>query len=255
MFFYLSKALFFLIKPINWVGFVLLFAIFTKKEKRRKKAVITAFAMLLFFSNHFIFNLVINWWEPPAMDMTKIEIPYDIGILLGGYSSLNKRPDHDRHNFSERGNRFFQTYELYKFGKIKKILLTGGNGAILQDLPSEAELMRDLLIKIGVPEADIIVEANSRTTYENAVFTKKILAEKYPNVRCLLITSAWHTPRSQGIFEKQGMDFEVFPVDYLSERIKVTPDDFLPNKLGFYYWEVLIKEWVGYCAYWAKGYI
>ncbi|MFT5746699.1 MAG: uncharacterized SAM-binding protein YcdF (DUF218 family) [Paraglaciecola sp.] len=255
MFFYLSKILFFLIKPINWVGFLLLFAIFTKKEKRCKKAVIAAFAMLLFFGNHFIFNLVVNSWEPTAVDMTKIEQPYEIGILLGGYSSMNKRPNQDRHNFNERGNRFFQAYELYKFGKIEKILLTGGNGFILQDLPSEATQIRDFLIKIGVPDSVIIVESVSRTTYENAVYTKKILTESYPDARCLLITSAWHMPRSQGIFQKQGMDFDTFPVDYLSERVKVTPDDFLPNKLGFYYWEMLIKEWVGYCAYWAKGYL
>ena len=234
---------------------MLLFGIFTKSEKWRKKAITAAFAMLLFFGNHFIFNLVVNWWESPAMDMTKIEQPYDIGILLGGYSSLNKRPNHDRHNFNERGNRFFQTYELYKTGKIKQILLTGGNGAILQDLASEAVEMRKFLIKIGVPDSAIIIEPNSRTTYENAVFTKEILTKKYPNARCLLITSAWHMPRSKATFQKAGMNFDTFSVDYLSERVKFTPDDFLPNKLGFYYWEVLIKEWVGYCAYWARGYL
>lgn len=234
---------------------MLLFGIFTKSEEWRKKAIIAAFVMLLFFGNHFIFNLIVNWWEPPAVDMTKIEQPYDIGILLGGYSSLNKRPNHDRHNFSERGNRFFQTYELYKAGKIKQILLTGGNGAILQDLASEATEMRKFLIKIGVPDSVIIVEPNSRTTYENAVFTKEILSEKYPNARCLLITSAWHMPRAKGIFKKLDMDFDIFPVDYWSERIKLTPDDILPSRLGFYYWELLIKEWVGYCAYWVKGYL
>ncbi len=233
----------------------MLFGIFTKSEEWRKKVVIAAFVMLLFFSNHFIFNLVVNWWEPPAVDMMSIEQPYDIGILLGGYSSLNKRPDHDRHNFSERGNRFFQTYELYKAGKIKQILLTGGNGAILQDLASEAVEMRQFLIKIGVPDSVIIVEPNSRTTYENAVFTQEILVEKYPNARCLLITSAWHMPRAKAIFKKLNMDFDTFPVDYWSERIKLTPDDILPSRLGFYYWELLIKEWVGYCAYWVKGYL
>lgn len=189
------------------------------------------------------------------MKMTSIETPYDIGILLGGYSSMNKRPNDDRQNFNERGNRFIQTYELYKAGKIKKILLTGGNGSILQDLASEATEMRQFLVKIGVPDSAIIVESKSRNTYENAIFTKEILEESYPNARCLLITSAWHMPRSKAIFEKAGMPFDVFSVDYLSERTKLTPDDILPDKLGFYHWELLIKEWVGYWGYWAKGYL
>ena len=255
MFFFLSKFLFFVIKPLNWVLFVLLYGIFTKRATRRKKSLIIALLMVLFFGNHFIFNLVAHWWETPAMDMRRIETPYDIGILLGGYSDLNKRPDEDRQNFSESGNRFFQTYELYKFGKIKKILLTGGNGSILQDLPSEATEMRLFLLKIGVPDSAIIVEPNSRNTYENAVFTKEILDNNYPNARCLLITSAWHCPRSEAIFKKAGMPFDVFPVDYFSENIKLTPDDIMPDRLGFYHWELLIKEWVGYMVYWAKGYL
>lgn len=255
MFFYISKILAFLIKPVNWIFFLLLYAVFTKKEKRRKQSIVAILALTLFFGNHFIFNLMVNWWEPPSVNMYSIEEPYDIGILLGGYSSMNQRPNEDRQNFNQRGNRFFHTYELYKIGKIKKILLTGGNGSILEDLASEAVEIRKFLLKIGVPDSDIIVESNSRTTYENAIYTKEVLDKNYPNARCLLITSAWHMPRSVATFKKAGLDFDTFPVDYISERVKLTPNDLLPDRMGFYYWEIIIKEWVGYLGYKAKGYL
>ena len=65
---------------------------------------------------------------------------------------------------------------------------------------SEAILTRELLIRLGVPDSAIIVEPASRNTYENALFTREILKEKYPNAtpRLLLITSAWHMRRSMG---------------------------------------------------------
>lgn len=235
---------------------ILLFAIFTKNQKRRKKSIITAVVMMFFFTNHFIYNQVALLWEVETITESDIQNPYDIGILLGGYSNPNVRPGQNRHNFSERGNRFMNALELYHAGKFKKILLTGGSGRILAKESSEAVQMQSFLIKIGIPAEDIIVEGNSRNTYENAIFTKAILDEKYPNAKCLLITSAWHMPRSIGCFRKAGVEFTPYSVDFISEKTRYLLDDTLiPDRLGFYRWEILIKEWVGYVAYWVKGYI
>ena len=65
-----------------------------------------------------------------------------------------------------------------KKGKFKKFLLTGGSGFMFGTEKSEAVLARELLIRLGVPDEDIIVEPDSKNTFENALFTKKILAEK-----------------------------------------------------------------------------
>ncbi|MBK8567502.1 MAG: YdcF family protein [Saprospiraceae bacterium] len=146
-------------------------------------------------------------------------------------------------------------YQLYKTGKVKKLLLTGGSGDILQKNPSEGEEMRKFLLDIGVPESDIIVEGGSRNTWENAVFSKQMLDEKHPNERYLLITSAWHMRRSIGCFEKAGVAFTPFSVDFLSERDRWAPENCLvPDRIGFYLWEMMIKEWVGCIMYRLKGY-
>jgi uncharacterized SAM-binding protein YcdF (DUF218 family) len=256
MFFILSKVLVFLIKPLNWVIALMLYSLFSKKQKRKRQSLIWAITLTLFFSNQLIFNEVIRLWEPKTIRMDQIEESYDIGILLGGYSSSNIIPSEDRHNFNEAGNRFFNAFELYKSGKVKKLLLTGGSGRIMNNEWNEADEMAIFFKKIGIPREDFMIESESRNTHENAVFTAKLLSRKYPNSRCLLITSASHMPRSIGCFSKQKVDFIPFCVNYLSEKRRLSPEYWLlPNRLGFYKWEILIKEWVGYLVYWVRGYV
>ena len=254
MFFVISKLLAFLLQPINWVAVVLLYAFFTKREKYKRKLFVLGLCLFFFFNNHFIFNQVMCWWEPDPIAFKEVG-HYDIGVLLGGYSNFFLVHNHDRHTFSERANRLTQTLELYKIGKIDKFLLTGGSGNVLEEVPSEADKAYHFLTTIGIPPEDIILEPDSRNTYENALFTKKILAEKYPNAKCLLITSAFHMTRSEGCFKKLGMDFDTFSVDHIGEHARFHPESlFLPDRLGFYKWEILVKEFVGNLMYWLKGY-
>jgi uncharacterized SAM-binding protein YcdF (DUF218 family) len=255
MFFVLSKLLFFIIQPINWLAAMLLISIFSKKPLRKKKALIAAAILLFFFTNRLVFNQFAKAWELDTITADQIQQPYDIGILLGGYSNYNIRPNHDRFNVNARGNRFLNTYELYRTGKIRKILLTGGSGDLQQDVPSEGEEMKKFLLRLGVPAEDIIVEGKSRNTWENAIFTKSILEEQYPNANYLLITSAWHMRRSIGCFKKAGVRFTPFSVDFISEVDRFSPENaIIPDRAGFYFWEMLIKEWVGTVAYKMKGY-
>lgn len=256
MFFILSKILYVFIQPINWVLFMLLWAGLTKKPLRRKRLLWTAVIMVLFFSNRMILNNVIGWWEVETITADQIEEPYDIGILLGGYSNSRILPNHDRFNLSTRGNRFMNAYELYRTGKVKRLLLTGGTGSLLQDEPSEALLAADFLKRIGVPDSAIIIENQSRNTWENAAFSAETIRQQAGNPSCLLVTSAYHMRRASGCFEKAGVSFTPFSVDFVRQEPELQPKYWLiPDPIGLYYWEALIKEWLGCLAYWVKGYL
>lgn len=256
MFFVLSKVLFFLIQPINWIVWPLIYTLFGKNEKWRKKTLIVSLSAGLFFSNHFIFNQFVKLWEVDTITTSDIKEPYDIGILLGGYSNFFVKPDADRHNFNERGTRFFQAYELYMKGKFKKFLLTGGSGLMFETEKSEAILTRELLLRLGVPDVDIIVEPASRNTFENALFTQEILEEKYSKANLLLITSAWHMRRSIGCFDRVDLKYTPFSVDFAGEENRFVPSSLLiPNSETIWRWEILMKEMIGYMAYRARGYI
>jgi len=233
---------------------MLLYAIFGKNKKWKLRCRNWAVVLILFFSNHFIFNLVIRAWESDVIAVESLET-YDIGIVLGGYSNFEIYP-RDRYNFSKRANRLTQAIELYKKGVFKKMLLTGGSGSILLDERSEAAEVEAYLLLMGVKQEDIILEPDSRNTHENATLTKAILDKDYPNAKCLLITSGFHMRRSKGCFRKEQIAFTAFSTDVIGERNRFTPNTLLlPNRDGFWRWEMLMKEWVGYTVYWLRGYI
>ncbi|MFZ8477648.1 YdcF family protein, partial [Staphylococcus aureus] len=85
---------------------------------------------------------------------------------------------------------------LYHEGKIEKILVTGGNGNLFLNEPDESSFLEKEFIRNGVKKEDIILEKKSRNTYENAIFSKKILDSLKLKPPYILITSASHMPRS-----------------------------------------------------------
>lgn len=255
MFFILSKALFFMIQPLNWIIGLLIYSIFSKKPKWKKRTRNLAVIFLIFFSNGFVLNLAIKSWETDILPVSALEDSYDIGIVLGGYSNFHLQQE-DRYHFSAGANRLTQALELYKEGKVKKLLLTGGSGSLIKKMPNEAELIKPFLLKMGVAENDLIIEPFAKNTHENAVFTNKILKENYPDATCLLITSAYHMRRSKACFKKEEVQFTAFSTDLLGEEIQFSfAALFIPDSGGISRWELLIKEWVGYVVYWLAGYV
>ena len=255
MFFILSKLLYFLIQPLNWIIGLLLFSVFSKKAKWKKKSRNLALILLIFFTNPLLLNLFTKAWQSDVYTVESLGENFDIGIVLGGYSNFRLQP-RDRYHFSGSVNRFTQALELYKEGKIKKMLLTGGTGSLWKDVPGEAGEIKRFLIKMGVPEDDIIIESKSRNTRENALFTKEILEKSYPNANCLLITSATHMRRSKGCFNKVGVAFTPFSTDITVEEFRWSLGTTIyPTPDGFNRWGLIIKEWIGYLVYWIVGYV
>ncbi len=84
--------------------------------------------------------------------------------------------------------------------------------------------MGRLLEALGVPRERLTLESRSRDTYENAVFTKRLI-NPAPGERWLLVTSGWHMPRAIGCFRKAGFPVEAWTVDYrTSGRVDLWPN-------------------------------
>jgi uncharacterized SAM-binding protein YcdF (DUF218 family) len=78
---------------------------------------------------------------------------------------------------------------------------------------AEAISAREIWLSLGVPAERMMFEAKSRNTWENAVFTRELVKPK-PGETWLLVTSAWHMPRSIGIFLRVGFPVVPYPVAY-----------------------------------------
>jgi len=246
MFYIASKLLAFLGKPIFWV-FILLISALIFKTKRRK---ILLFSLITFyfFTNSFIADSCCRIWETPRYAPTEI---YDIGIVLGGIADYDNVTH--AHNFKKHADRIMDAQQLYHQEKIKKILISGGNGMLFNDGYIEANAMRDYLLLNQIPSEDILIENTSRNTKENAFNSAKILKKKYPKGNFLLITSASHMKRAQFCFEKAGIITQAFPTDCTTSYTNFGVEYmFLPRVNALEVWENLIHEWIGYIVYKIK---
>lgn len=256
MFFYLSQFLSFLAMPLTIILILLISGFWLRKKKYGKKLMLGGIILILFFSNQFLANLAMQTWEPDFKAFDTLP-EYEVGIVQTGVTNLNKTAS-DRTFFNKGADRATHTVQLYKLGKIKKILITGGQGLDPSNSNTEAELLRDFMVMTGVPNEDILVENKAKNTRENAAFSKDILSQNGFNLdqRFLLITSAFHMYRSKGCFDKVGLQTDTFPVDYYSEDIRFSiPQLLQPEPYSIFMWHRLFKEWIGITVYLVVGYI
>jgi len=252
MFFILSKVLLFLFSPLSWVICILLWALLTKRPKRRRNLLLTSFLLLYLFSNSFLFDEAMRAWEtrPPKSSNVKV---YDYAIVLGGILSYYDK-DHDLVGFNRSVDRLMQAIKLYQSGKVKKIVFTGGDSSILSGDYREADIIKQYLSDIGIPDSALIFENESRNTHENATFVYKILKPATTD-KLLLITSGFHMKRSLGCFQKAGMNPDYYVADLYSGKRKYTPDHLLvPDTSTLDRWSMLFHEISGYLIYKIMGY-
>lgn len=103
--------------------------------------------------------------------------------------------------------------ELYRAGKVKKLVMTGG---VSRDLQSSAGNMQMIAEKMGVPKGDIIQEREAGNTFENIVFSRKFI-ENSPRV--VIVSAGFHLARARMMADKQwqGHDIQVYAAPFCSE--------------------------------------
>ena len=204
-------------------------------------------------------NEALLFWEAPALAPDAILQPYDVGIILTGGMITNKQSSENEIFTDKTADRFIQPLRLYKMGKLKKILISGGNTDISfmrQDAADETLKVAQLLQELGVKKQDIILERKAKNTRENAINSVAIL-KKNPQLglKYLLFTSAFHIRRAEGCFLKAGVKVLPFPTAFKAKSRSFTIDSLLiPRELNMNEAYDLIHEILGYFVYKILGY-
>jgi uncharacterized SAM-binding protein YcdF (DUF218 family) len=258
MFFALSKIIDFILLPICWIFILLLISSLTKSQKSRKRSLLSVLVILTLFSNPWFVNRLYVFYEQPTISLLQSE-NYTWGIVLGGGMIRPGDEDQsDKINVGETADRFIQPILLYKAGKIKKILITGGNtsiGKIKVDKGHETSDVRQLMISMGVNPKDIYMETKARNTRENALYSAQKLKNYIKSEEVLLITSAMHMPRSIRCFEKVGFKVKAYPVDKKGSKNESGLLDLLtPSDQNLSRTSQLIREISGLIIYMIMGY-
>lgn len=252
MFFIASKILSFLINPVTWISGVLLYALITRNNRRKKIAFISGSVLCLLLTNPLLCNLALRKLETPPKP--KDELPLvNTAVVLSGMA--NSREYTEQLQFNESVERVEEAINLYHEGVIRKIILSGGSGELLDQEFSESKRLKEFVITRGIKPKDLIIEPNSKNTYQNAVETRKILdslhLEEQP---LLLITSAFHMKRSIRCFKKQGILHIPFPVDFRGEDFNWSLHWLVPSASALPSWQLIIKELIGTLVYQMTGY-
>lgn len=258
MFFIISKILEIFLSPVLWVFLLLILSLlfFGKNIKKSKKLLLTSLILFYFFSNSFIIDEVMRAWEVPFTRTEDLAENYKIGIVMGG-GMVTYDFENNRRTYRNNIDRVLQALELYKKGKIDKLLLSGGAGNMVFRDMLEADLLKDFLVNIGVHENDILIDTLADNTYQNAVYCSQLLNKNnLENEKILLITSAVHMRRSLACFKKQGIKVIPFSTNkYAGIRRYQFKHLFVPQFVNFILWEKIIHETIGYIIYDIVGYI
>jgi uncharacterized SAM-binding protein YcdF (DUF218 family) len=133
-----------------------------------------------------------------------------------------------------------------------RVVFSGGSANVISNDAREADFAGAIFESLGVAKSRLIMERRSRNTVENAEFSKALVAPK-DGERWLLVTSAFHMPRSVGLFRKAGFAVEPYPVDW---RVGGRDDLLSFTNIatdGLGRTDLAVREWMGLIAYRATG--
>jgi uncharacterized SAM-binding protein YcdF (DUF218 family) len=184
----------------------------------------------------------------PTVDPAALECM----IVLGGGFATEVTTTRGGYELNAAGDRFVEALRLAHKYPQARILVSGGDGTIVGDEEGDAVISQRMFAAFGIDTARLIEDRTSRTTYENAINTKPLLAANGLS-DCLLITSGFHMPRSMGIFRKLDIPVVPWPVDYrTSGRDSLALDATQPS-LNAELLGIAVREWIGLLGYYLTG--
>jgi len=255
LFFVLSKTLGVALLPTNFlIGIGVFGAILlaTRFASLGRKLLIASIALLAICG----FSPLGNWLLYPLEQ----RFPrWDAGrgapdgiVVLGGSIDLDLSAAHGVAVVRGSADRVIATAALAHRYPNARIIFSGGSGNLISDDAREADYAGTVFESLGVSRARLTMERRARNTQENAEFSRALAAPK-SGERWLLVTSAFHMPRSVGLFRKAGFAVEPYPVSWLvggrSDLFKFS----VLSMEGLGRVDIGVREWMGLAAYAISG--
>jgi uncharacterized SAM-binding protein YcdF (DUF218 family) len=255
LFFVLSKTLGIMLLPTNFllvVGLIGAVLLATRLASLGRKLLIATVVLLAICGFSPLGYWVLYPLESrfPPWDASR-GAPDGI-VVLGGAIDADLSAERGVAVYRGAVDRVIATAALARRYPNARIIYSGGSANLVSDDAKEADYALAVFESLGVPRERLTMERRSRNTRENAEFSKAIAAPK-SGERWLLVTSAFHMPRSIGLFRKAGFTVEPYPVDWHSGG-RADLLTFSPIAVdGLERTDIGIREWMGLVAYWATG--
>lgn len=240
---YLNKILPVFVMPIMLIIYLLIYAVWKKKNWPIYAAMIGlyVFSTPVFAKN--FFKLIEG--TAPRQTPNNVSKAEAIVVLSGMINQVKSTNG----VYPEWGDpdRFFAGIDLYKSGKAPKIIFTRGKMPWDNSTNTEGDILKKFALDYGVPDSAIVLTGNVENTADEAKAVEKLLG-KWRHI--ILVTSAYHMPRAKQNFESQDFIVQPFRVDYKVDQLNgLTLMDFLPDADSFRLLNTGYRELIGRVIY------
>ena len=239
---YLHKILPLIFSPLMLViGLIILGIIFNIRKFTLIGIIILIFSSLPIISNKFIAYLEKDY---KPIEISEIE-SVDAIVVLSGMIRVIGDKENLKYEFNDHVDRFFAGLDLFNNNNAPILILTRGKMPWSVGI-AEGEYLKELAIKFGISEENIILTEEVQNTDQEAKAIKKILTE---DARIILVTSAFHMPRAEKVFKAANINLIPFPVDFQNSKSKATMMDFIPSAASLFDTSHFVREMIGRLYY------
>lgn len=255
----LSKIAGFLLQPshLMLIAIGVGLAVAWRQASRRRGLGLAAAALALYvlvglvpLGNALLLPLEQRFADAPATDA--IAGPLAGIVILGGFEDGWVSSGRPGLTVNEAAERLTEGIRLALKRQEARIVFTGGVGRLWPAGVAAGGPVGKLITDLGIAPTRIVLEQRSRNTLENALFTRDLVAPK-AGERWLLVTSAYHMPRSVGVFRVAGFEVVPYPVDYRTRDAGDIWRLFDRVPAGHERLDLAAREWIGLLAYWLMG--
>jgi uncharacterized SAM-binding protein YcdF (DUF218 family) len=228
-----------------FVGIILL--LLTKKQKAAKTIISIGTILLVLFGFRFFAYWLLSPLEQKYSPLKESTVQHKsyikwVVVLGGGHTSNPKYPVTSQISKASLA-RLIEGIRLYREIPGCKLLLSGG---MTYDSTSDAEIMFQVAKDIGIDQNDLVLEAESKDTEDEA----RLIQPMIGNDKFILVTSAAHMPRSVGLFTNAGLIPIPAPTDYTIKSELAEPAHFFPTSQALVQTQNAFYEYMGIA--WAK---
>jgi uncharacterized SAM-binding protein YcdF (DUF218 family) len=255
LFFVLSKTLGIMLLPTNFLlgaGLIGASLLATRLASLGRRLMMLSVALLAICGFSPVGNLVLYPLEQRFPPWDGARGAPDGIVVLGASIDADISAAHGTAVVRRAADRIIAAAALAQRYPNARIIFSGGSANLVSNDTREADYAGAVFESLGIAKTRLIMERRSRNTLENAEFSKALAAPK-AGERWLLVTSAFHMPRSVGLFRKAGFVVEPYPVDWW---VGGRGDLFTFSNMavdGLVRTDLAVREWIGLIAYRATG--
>lgn len=239
---YFNKIIPIIVSPLGLVIILLTFGIFWRKML----PLLVAVTLLLILSLPIVSQQLTGFLEKNYHPISANHVnAADTVVVLSGMIKTIGQSDDLKYEFNDAVDRILAGIQLLKLNKAKKIIVTRGRLPWSMGL-SEGDILAEFIQSQGISSDKIMLTGIVQNTNDEAIAVSKILPK---NSSIILVTSAFHMPRAEKVFQNQNFKVISYAVDFRKSEKKTDIIDFLPSSKSFHDSNIYFREMLGRAFY------